>query len=391
MFVYFVWVRVKTYKTETGLGSPALAVEWGALWSGQSKNLHDGRSPGTGLGSPVQAVEWGVLCSGQSESLQDGRSPGTGLGSPVQAVEGGVLCSGQSESLQDGRSPGTGLGSPAQAVEWGVLCSSQSESLQDGRSPLAARCNPGVFVSLRPTCRAAPCPGCARGQRQPGGADLGGGQAAGLHRWHRRSMLGNPHGLQRVDLLPPQEEEGAQPLHRLLRLHPCRYSTNQKTSYTPADTAQTKKHPTPLQIQHPPKTTVHPCRYSTHQKTPYTPAGTAPTKNHCTPLQVQHPPKNILHPCRYSTHQKTSYTLAGTAPTKNHCTPLQLHHRNLNKGICTKPLTNTPACTFQKPPNTHAFTLKNHSTRSHAGHPITTLYITYLIYKHPLSPTLHDI
>lgn len=61
-----------------------------------------------------------------------------------------------------------------------------------------------------------------RGQREPGRADHWRGQAAGVHRGHRRRLLGHPHGLQPVDLLPPQEEEGAEPLHGVLRLHTSR-------------------------------------------------------------------------------------------------------------------------------------------------------------------------
>ena len=56
-------------------------------------------------------------------------------------------------------------------------------------------------------------------QCESGRADHRCGQAASVHRRHRRSLLGHPHGLQRLDLLPPQEEEGAEPLHRLLRIH----------------------------------------------------------------------------------------------------------------------------------------------------------------------------
>ena len=59
-------------------------------------------------------------------------------------------------------------------------------------------------------------------QRKSGRADYRRGQAAGVHRGHWRRLLGHPHGLQCLDLLQAQEEEGAEPLRRLLRLHTSR-------------------------------------------------------------------------------------------------------------------------------------------------------------------------
>lgn len=56
-------------------------------------------------------------------------------------------------------------------------------------------------------------------QRESGRADHRRGQAACIHRRNRRGLLGHPHGLQCLDLLPPQEEEGAEPLHSLVRIH----------------------------------------------------------------------------------------------------------------------------------------------------------------------------
>lgn len=64
------------------------------------------------------------------------------------------------------------------------------------------------------------------GQREPGRADHWRGEAAGVHRWDRRGLLGHPHGFQCVDLLPPQEEEGAESLYRIVQLHACRYFTH---------------------------------------------------------------------------------------------------------------------------------------------------------------------
>ncbi len=62
-----------------------------------------------------------------------------------------------------------------------------------------------------------------------GWADHRRSEAACLHRRHWRGMLGNPYGIQCVDLLQTEEEKRAQPLHSLICIHTCRYACTYHT------------------------------------------------------------------------------------------------------------------------------------------------------------------
>lgn len=71
----------------------------------------------------------------------------------------------------------------------------------------------GVFPLPHVVCSPPGGAGCGAGGGEQRGRAFGrGGQAAGLHCWRWRRLLGHPRCLRRLALRPPPEEEGAEPL-----------------------------------------------------------------------------------------------------------------------------------------------------------------------------------